>query len=238
MKAAAETREKRSYDQWCAVARSLDIVGERWTLLIVRDLLVGPKRYKDLLEGLPGIGTNLLAQRLRELEASGVIERATLPPPAGVTVYRLTEKGMGLEPAIFALGRWGFEYLPRHPRPGDAMLPDPFFISLRAAFDPNAIPGLDERYAFRVGDRVYEVVVAEGKCVTREGVTGQPAATFTSDAGTLFALRRREVTPKQALASGKVRVEGDPRALDRFVAAFSWSKERLAQMGVRAAARR
>src|SRR2546427_742794 len=89
---------KRSYDQWCAVARSLDIVGERWTMLIVRDLLVGPKRYTDLLTGLPGIGTNLLAQRLRELEANGLVERADLPPPAAATVYRLTERGEALWP--------------------------------------------------------------------------------------------------------------------------------------------
>src|ERR687887_205150 len=87
---------KRSYDQWCAVARSLDLVGARWTLLIVRDLLIGPKRYKDILAGLPGIGTNLLAQRLRELEAHGLVERRTLPAPASATVYRLTEKGVRL----------------------------------------------------------------------------------------------------------------------------------------------
>src|SRR5919204_6019257 len=103
--------EKRSYDQWCAVARSLDIVGERWTMLIVRDLLVGPKRYKDLLAALPGIGTNLLAQRLRELEAHGVIERTALPAPASARVYGLTDKGHALESVISALGRWGFEFL-------------------------------------------------------------------------------------------------------------------------------
>src|SRR2546427_12402137 len=98
---------KRSYDQWCAVARSLDVVGERWTLLIVRDLLVGPKRYKDLLIGLPGIGTNLLADRLRELEGAGILRRTVLPPPAGSTVYELTSSGQALEPVILALGRWG-----------------------------------------------------------------------------------------------------------------------------------
>src|ERR671923_662341 len=117
--------EKRSYDQWCAVARALDIVGERWTMLIVRDLLVGPKRYTDLLAGLPGIGTNLLAQRLRELEDRGLVERSALPPPAGATVYRLTETGAALEPVVHALGRWGFQFLGL-PKPTDAMLPDPF----------------------------------------------------------------------------------------------------------------
>src|SRR5712692_11476763 len=84
---------RRSYDQYCAVARGLDVIGDRWTLLLVRDLLLGPKRYKDLLAGLPGIGTNLLADRLHELEGAGLIERTVLPPPAGSTVYQLTEAG-------------------------------------------------------------------------------------------------------------------------------------------------
>src|SRR5262245_50097161 len=109
MKSKLQT-ERRSYDQWCAVARSLDIVGERWTMLIVRDLLIGPKRYKDILAGLPGIGTNLLARRLRELEARGVVERSVLPSPANATVYGLTAKGAALEPVVLALGRWGFEF--------------------------------------------------------------------------------------------------------------------------------
>src|SRR5438874_11180060 len=96
---------RRSYDQYCAVARGLDVIGERWTLLIVRDLVLGPKRYKDLLEGLPGIGTNLLADRLHEMERLGLVERTVLPPPAGSTVYQLTAAGEGLEPALFAIGR-------------------------------------------------------------------------------------------------------------------------------------
>src|SRR5262249_19104128 len=103
----AEAKGGRSYRQYCAVARGLDVVGERWTLLIVRGLLVGPKRYKDLLDGLPGIGTNLLAARLKELEKVGVVRRTVLPPPAGSTVYELTESGQALEPVVMALGRWG-----------------------------------------------------------------------------------------------------------------------------------
>ena len=222
-----KTQKKRSYDQWCAIARSLDIIGERWTMLIVRDLLVGPKRYKDLLTGLPGIGTNLLAQRLRELEAQGVIERTALPAPASATVYGLTEKGRGLEPVVSALGRWGFQFL-RKPKSTDAMLPDPFFVSLRASFRAERAPDLRERYAFRVEGRVYEVAIADGKITTRDGNPTDPVATFTVDAKTLFALRRRELTPKQAIARGKVKAEGDPGALERFVEATAWSKEMIA----------
>lgn len=224
--------QKRSYDQWCAVARSLDIVGERWTMLIVRDLLIGPKRYKDILDGLPGIGTNLLAQRLRELEARGLVERSLLPAPANATVYGLTEKGAALQPVVLALGRWGFEFLGT-PRPTDAMLPAPFFVSLHASFNPDAEPGLKERYAFRIDDRRFEVDVAGGRCTTHEGGASSPDVTFTTDAATLFALRRRELTPKNAIASGKVHVEGDPKALDRFVRAFAWSKEQVTRMSER-----
>jgi len=223
--------QKRSYDQWCAVARSLDVVGERWTMLIVRDLLVGPKRYTDLLEGLPGIGTNLLAQRLRELEANGIVEKAELPPPSGATVYRLTPRGSALEPLVFALGRWGFQFLGK-PKATDAMLPDPFFLSLRASFKPERAQGLAERYAFAIGERRFIVEVADGKHVIREGEATAPAATIIADTATLFALRRRELTVRKAIASGKVRVEGDPKALERFLEVFAWTKESLAAIGV------
>ncbi len=102
---------KRSYNQYCAVARALDIVGERWTLLVVRELLSGPKRFKDLLAGLPGIGTNLLTARLKDLEGYRVVRRTILPPPAGSKVYELTELGRSLEPVVAALGQWGLEFL-------------------------------------------------------------------------------------------------------------------------------
>src|SRR5260370_38322892 len=105
MAARTAKSSPRSYDQYCAVARGLDVIGDRWTLLLVRDLLLGPKRYKDLLAGLPGIGTNLLADRLHELEGAGLIERTAFPPPAGSTVYRLTEPGQSLDPPLVALGR-------------------------------------------------------------------------------------------------------------------------------------
>src|SRR3954465_14659960 len=98
---------KRSYNQHCAMARALDALGERWTLLVIRELLPGPKRYKDLLEGLPGIGTNLLAARLRDLEAAGAIQRRMLPPPAGAVVYELTDSGRELESVVLDLARWG-----------------------------------------------------------------------------------------------------------------------------------
>ena len=109
----------RSYGQYCSVAKALDVVGDRWTLLIVRELLArGAVRYTDLRSGLPGIATNLLADRLRELEAAGLIEREEAPPPVATTLFRLTERGAALEPVISALGRWGFPLM-RADRPDD-----------------------------------------------------------------------------------------------------------------------
>src|SRR5256885_12943843 len=101
---------KRSYDQFCPIARALDFVGERWTLLVVRELLFGPKRYTDLLAGLPGINANVLSTRLKDLQAAELVERTTMPPPAASTVYQLTELGRGLEPAVVGLAQWGLNF--------------------------------------------------------------------------------------------------------------------------------
>src|SRR3954447_24985256 len=108
---------KRSYDQYCPAARALDVLGERWTLLVVRDLLVGPRRYTDLLEGLPGIGPNVLADRLRHLQDVGIVRRTTLPRPAASTVYELTELGQALRPVVQELTRWGLNMM-GIPKPG------------------------------------------------------------------------------------------------------------------------
>ena len=105
------SKVKRSYNQYCGVAKALDIIGERWTLLIVRDLLIGPKKFKDLLDCLPGIGTNLLSSRLKELEQNGIIKKDTLPPPAGSSVYILTERGKALEDTLTSLVKWGITLL-------------------------------------------------------------------------------------------------------------------------------
>src|SRR5919199_1777683 len=111
---------RRSYGQFCGIARALDLVGERWALLVVRELVLGPKRFSDLRAGLPGIGTNVLTTRLRELEAGGVIARRELPPPAGSTVYQLTEYGRELQPVLLALGRWGARSMGER-EPGQAL---------------------------------------------------------------------------------------------------------------------
>src|SRR6478735_2738073 len=117
---SAAASERRSYHQYCGGARALDVVGERWTLLIVRNLLLGPRRYSDLLAELPGITTNLLAKRLRELCAAGVVERRRTSTPLRAEVYALTPEGAALEPVIMELGRWGGRFLDR-PRASDTV---------------------------------------------------------------------------------------------------------------------
>ena len=136
---------KRSYDQYCGLAAALDLLGERWTVLIIRDLLMGPKRFTDLLDRLPGIGTGLLSQRLRELEDAGVIEKTTLPPPAASTVYQLTPDGDALRPALLQLARWGMRRLD-DPQPGQRLDVESLTLGLSARLDRKAADGLDGSY--------------------------------------------------------------------------------------------
>jgi DNA-binding HxlR family transcriptional regulator/putative sterol carrier protein len=213
---------RRSYDQFCAMARGLDVLGDRWTLLLIRDLLLGPKRYKDLLDGLPGIGTNLLADRLRELEGLGVIERATLPPPAGSTVYQLTESGQAIEPIMIALGRWGARFLAGGPRKTDVMVPRAYFVAMRGTFDPEAAAGLRSTYELRVDGLVFEVSIRDGRITTREAQPSQPDAVFTMDVQTLNALLFQMLTPTDAIASGRAQVDGKPGALEQFIGVFGF----------------
>ena len=217
-----EGAKRRSYDQFCAMARGLDVIGERWTLLIVRDLLLGPKRYKDLLEGLPGIGTNLLANRLREMEENGLLERAVLPPPSGVAVYRLTSVGEALAPALTAIGRWGARFLRSGPRETDTMVPRAYFVAMRGTFNPEAAGTLNATYEVRVNGLVFEVRIQSGRITTREAQASNPDAIMTMDVDTLNALMFRMLTPAAALASGRVHVDGDPDALEKFVSVFGF----------------
>ncbi len=233
MAARAAKSAPRSYDQYCAVARGLDVIGDRWTLLLVRDLLLGPKRYKDLLSGLPGIGTNLLADRLRELESAGLIERTVLPPPAGSTVYQLTETGQALEQAVVALGRWGARFLGQ-PRKTDVMVPRAYFVAMRGVFDPQAAARITETYEVRIGELVFEVRVGGGRLTTSEGRATNPDASFRMDVETLNALMFRQLTPAAALARGRVDIErGDPKALERFIKVVGFHRQ-SAKIGSRA----
>src|SRR5918994_2953734 len=205
---------KRSYNQYCAVARSLDIVGERWTLLIVRELLTGPKRFKDLLEGLRGIGTNLLTTRLKDLEGYGVVRRTTLPPPAASRVYELTELGRSLEPVIMGLARWGLEFLGASREEEDRQ-PAWAMVALRSMLKPEATGEVRESYEFRVDDEVFHVWIEDSETEVRQGSAADPDLVVRSDTQTLLAVAAGRVEPGEAGASGAVGVEGDRDARER-----------------------
>jgi DNA-binding HxlR family transcriptional regulator/putative sterol carrier protein len=208
----------RTYDDGCAAAHALDLVGERWALLVVRELLLGPKRFTDLKSGLPHASPNVLAQRLRDLEAAGVVRRGKLPPPAASKIYELTEWGRDLEPVIIALGRWGV----RSPaKPSDAELGvDSLILSFRTMFDPDRAEGLDARYEFRLGEDRFRAEVAEGRLEIKRGSVEAPDATVEADAGTLAALVYGDLELGDALGSGDLRIEGDGAAVERFLALF------------------
>jgi len=205
---------RRTYKQYCAMARALDVLGERWTLLIVRELLTGPKRFKDLLEGLPGIGTNLLAGRLRDLEGEGVLRRTTLPPPAGSAVYELTERGRELEPVLTGLARWGLDLL-GEPRPGEVFRPVWAVQAIKATFRPEAARWVRETYEFRVGEDVFHVRVDEGVSGPEYGPAWEPDLIVTTDPETFLSLVSGRIEPADAVEAGKLDIEGDAEALGR-----------------------
>lgn len=210
----AKKMSKRSYNQYCAVARAMDIVGERWTLLIVRELLPGPKRFKDLLEGLPGIGTNLLTARLKDLEGHGIVRRTTLPPPAASRVYELTDLGRSLEPAVMGLARWGLEFLGASREEEDRQ-PAWAMVAVKSVIKAQATAETRESYEFRVDDEVFHVRIEDGEAEVRQGPAANPALVVRSDAQTLLAVAAGREEPAAAVASGAIGMEGDQDARER-----------------------
>jgi DNA-binding HxlR family transcriptional regulator len=213
----------KRYDQYCPVCHALGLVGERWALLVVRELLQGPKRYTDLLEGMPGIGTNILAARLRELEAGGVVQKRKLPPPAASTVYELTEYGRQLEEPLYALARWGARTL-GPPGKGDELAHDWGLSAFAALLSPEAARGVTETYVLRLPDETYNVELVDG----RLQVTSQPADAPDLDAElgmeTLYGLASGDLAPRDALDQGLVRLAvGKPAMLERFFTIFSFA---------------
>lgn len=210
----------RSYGQFCGLARALETVGERWALLLLRDLLVGPRRFSELRRGLPRIPTNVLAARLRELEDAGVVERRLLARPDTGSVYALTALGRELEPALLALGRWGARTL-GDPRPGEVVTVDSLVIALRTAFRPERAAGVRQGYELRFGALTLHARVDDGRLEAGPGPLAD--ADLAIEAGpSLRALLDGTLLPAAALRRGDVRlVAGDRALLDRFVTLFS-----------------
>jgi DNA-binding HxlR family transcriptional regulator len=206
----------RDYGQFDGVTRALELVGERWALLIVRDLLVGPRRYGELAAGLPRIPTNILASRLKELQAAGIIRRA---PRSRIIIYELTDYGRELEPVVQAFGAWGFRAL-GEPRPEQVLTPDALVVTLRTAFQPAVAAALPATaYAAVVGTERLLVRV-DGTALDHRRGDADADLAFATDAG-IHRLISGERSADRAIASGVVRdLRGDAALLERFARTF------------------
>ena len=195
----------KRYDQYCPIACALGLVGERWTLLVVRELMQGPKRYTDLVDQLPGIGTNILAARLKDLEAAGLVEKHKLPPPAASTVYELTVAGRNLRPVLHELARFGARLM--GPPPLDALEPGWLLEALDLALSPVSPAGT---LAFRIGDE--EASLVDGTVVA--GIAEGHDVLVESDAIGFYHL----VVSRE---TDGVRIEGDREVLERLLEGFA-----------------
>ena len=210
---------KRSYGEACRFAYALDLVGERWALLVVRELLLGPKRFTDLRAGLPNASPNILSERLRELEQGRVVHRRKLPPPAAVQVYELTEWGRELEPVVTRLGAWGARspVPPEHQEIGT----DSIVLALRSLFDPEAAAELEASYELHFGEERFHVDVAGGEVELGRGPATAPTAIFEVDEpGTLAAVLAGQLPLGEALGSGALQIKKGKREARRFLGLF------------------
>lgn len=209
----------KRYGQACAIARALDVVGERWSLLLVRELTMGPRRYRDLATGLPGIPSNVLAGRLKDLQAARVVTRRTLPAPADVSVYELTDAGRALQPALNALLEWGLRY---GPEPSHEDVGQPGWALLGATGRPTVLP--DGRTCeLRVGPEDFYLSSDAGKLTVRRGPAPDGDAVVTMSADTLYSLVTGLTTVTDAVRHSTV--DGDTeiarRALEPLAAALT-----------------
>jgi DNA-binding HxlR family transcriptional regulator len=207
----------RSYNQYCGLAYALDIVGERWTLLIIRELMAGPRRFKDLMDGLPGISSNLLSERLKHLEQQDLLCRHVLPPPAGSTVYELTPLGLALEKTLLELGKWGSQFVPLSMEGSTLLRVGSYALTLKTFFRPEQAQGVNETYELHVGNEVLQVQITAGELHVRQGEALKADAVFHTDIVSYLALLQRRLQPDEAIARGFIRIQGDPAALNRFL---------------------
>ena len=207
----------RSYEEACGIARGLDAVGERWALLVVRELLLGPKRFTDLQRDLPGPSPNVLSQRLRDLEAAGVVRRTTLPRPASAPAYELTEWGSELAPALAAFGRWGS----RSPAPiVPAMSLDAMVLAMNTTFQAERARGVEGEFALELEGEAYSLNVRDGGLQISRGRPAQAAGALRTDRAGLAELLWGDADPTSLARSGRAEVEGDEVLLAQLFDGF------------------
>ncbi len=206
----------RRYDDPCGIARALDVIGDRWALLVVRELIFGPKRFVQLRSGLHGVSPNVLSQRLRDLEDAGIVRRDVLDPPASVAIYELTDRGQALEPVLLALGRWGS----REPVTTSGELSvNALLVALKTVFDPAA--AAEATFALRVDGGWFRVTVADNSIDIVRGRTEQPAVTFDTDVATLRSVAFGREPLTEAERGGRLIVTGDRRVAEGFPRMFA-----------------
>jgi DNA-binding HxlR family transcriptional regulator len=212
---------KRSYGQYCGLAHALDLVGERWALLLVRDLVPGPRRFTDLRVGLPRIPTNVLSARLKDLEHAGIVRRRTLPRPAASVVYELTEYGAELDDIVLRLGRWGARTLGA-PGPDDIVTVDGQIFALRATFRPDRARGVHASYELHIGGVVVHAIVDDGGLKPGEGpLAGADLVIETAEIDALTPLLTGELKPGDTIERGTVLLHGDQAEFERFLDIFT-----------------
>jgi DNA-binding HxlR family transcriptional regulator len=209
---------RRWYEDACAAAHALDLVGERWALLVMRELIFGPRRFSDLRGSLPGISANILTQRLEGLEAAGVLRRRRLPPPAAAQVYELTEWGQESEPIFQALGRWAARS-PAHD-PGLPFSAASLLLSLRTMLDPGRAAGIDARIGFRLGEETFLGHLAQGRIAIAAGPLDGADVIFTGTAPAIAAAIYGGQGLEALESQGALRIEGDRALARRFVTLF------------------
>jgi DNA-binding HxlR family transcriptional regulator/putative sterol carrier protein len=210
------------YSQYCALARALDVAGDRWTLLIVRELAPGPRRFTDLIDGLPGVSRKLLTDRLRALERDGIIARKELPPPAARQVYELTRDGRDLATAMAPLIAWGARRLGDR-KPGDSFRARWPALGMAGLADREAAKGVSETYQFLIGDTAFHFTVDDGSIEVHDGRAEDPAVTWTTDEETWADIATGKIRFTPAVATGALTVAGDPHAAQRLRKIFSRS---------------
>ncbi|WP_405164475.1 winged helix-turn-helix transcriptional regulator [Nocardia sp. NBC_01499] len=201
---------RRSYNQYCGLSRSLDLVGERWTLLIVRELLAGPKRYSDLVDALDGIGTNLLATRIKQLDQDGLVARRYLPPPAASQVYELTPAGRELAAALVPLAIWGLRHRFDEPRRRDENYRAEWtVVFLAALIDPVATTGMHLVIQLRLDDSAAALAIDDGRVAVTPGEVDHADVVVTTDLRTLAEFATRDQAPDLAKVAERLTVDGD-----------------------------
>ena len=207
----------RSYNQYCGLAYALDVIGERWTLLIVRELIAGPRRFTDLLQGLCDISTNLLTDRLKSLEQQGIVRRRTLPPPAASTVYELTPLGLSLEKALLELGKWGSQFMPPMQEETPLLRLGSYALTPMTFFRAEDAQDLDERYTLHIDDETLQFHIHHGEIDVQQGETYATDVTLCAPMKIYMGLLAGAIPLDDALAAGMIQVEGNVDALRRFL---------------------